>query len=75
MKEEYEKTIEMLTAENNQMKIDTTEQKKQIETLESINKDTKQKLDVKTKDYEKLLLELKRKEKYYEDKISNINSK
>ena len=75
MKEEYEKTIEILTAENNQMKIDTTEQKKQIETLESINKDTKQKLDVKTKDYEKLLLELKRKEKYYEDKISNINSK
>ena len=75
MKDQYEKTISILEAENKELKVEVEEQKPVIKDLEGQVKHWKAQFDIKVKELEKALADLKKQEKMFENRISGINSK
>lgn len=75
MKDKYETQIKLLTAENETLKKENLEYPPKVSELESQSKDWQTKYEAKCKEIEKLLADLKKQEKMYENRIAGINSK
>jgi predicted nucleic acid-binding Zn-ribbon protein len=75
MKEQYEAQIQKLTSENDRLTKENEESKTTISNLNGQVKDWKAKHDAKCKEIEKLLADLKKQEKMFENRINGINSK
>ena len=75
MKEEYEKKVLKLTYDNELLEAECKAAKVKVGPLEEKLKDTEKKLGDKTKDYDKLLEQFKKKDKVHDDKVASLNSK
>ena len=75
LKEQYEKDIAALTLTNEALTLENKEYGEKNTFLDNTNKDLTKKLEGKTKEVDRLLAELKKKDKLHDDKLKSINSK
>ena len=75
MKDKYEATIAQLKQENSTLKSEVETKSDKIRELEDKLKDWPKKYDLKVKEVEKLLADMKRQEKIMENRISTLTSK
>lgn len=75
MKEEYEKQVRALKMENDELKKDNQDQREQLFDLKTNLDQTSKKLEVAQREVERLLDQLKKKEKMHEDKVAMMQSK
>ena len=73
MKDEYEATIKALKLDNSKLSEENLELKEKVRGLESTSADLLRKCDQRQKEIDRLIQEMKRKDKMHEDRINGIN--